>query len=76
MEYVKSVRLKQAHRLLQESDTATSVTGVALLCGFNNVGHFARHYRDAFGELPSKTLLTAKRPKPFRGMTCPRDACG
>jgi AraC-like DNA-binding protein len=74
MEYVKSVRLKQARRLLQESDISTSVTGVALLCGFNNVGHFAHHYRDAFGELPSKTLLTAKRPRPFRDMTCPRDA--
>jgi AraC-like DNA-binding protein len=66
MEYVKSVRLKQARRMLQESDATTSVTGVALYCGFNNVGHFARHYRDAFGELPSSTLLLARRKSPLR----------
>jgi transcriptional regulator GlxA family with amidase domain len=37
-----------------------SVTGVALACGFHNGGHFAKDYREAFGELPSLTLARAR----------------
>lgn len=33
-----------------------SVTQIALKCGFQNLGHFARDFRLAFGELPSDTL--------------------
>jgi AraC-like DNA-binding protein len=61
MAFVKSVRLKQAHAMLQAKDDAVSVIHVAFQCGFLNPGHFARDYRQAFGELPSETLRTAKR---------------
>ena len=34
MEFAKSIRLKQARRLLQTPDEATTVTGVGSICGF------------------------------------------
>jgi len=35
------------------------VTAVAFACGFGNLGHFARDYREVFGERPSMTLARA-----------------
>jgi AraC-like DNA-binding protein len=60
MAFVKSVRLQQARRMLQQPDSATTVVSTAFACGFLNPGHFARDYRLAFGELPSATLGAAK----------------
>jgi PAS domain S-box-containing protein len=54
--FVKRVRLKHARSMLQNEAIEHSVGGVALACGFSNLGHFARDYRLAFGELPSITL--------------------
>lgn len=56
MMFVKKVRLERARSLLSRPDGITTVTGVVLACGFSNLGHFARDYRNMFGELPSKTL--------------------
>jgi transcriptional regulator GlxA family with amidase domain len=56
MEFTKMRRLERARQMLQTPDAATTVTGTALLCGFHNQGHFARAYRNQFGELPSETL--------------------
>jgi AraC-like DNA-binding protein len=56
MQYVKNVRLEKAHRLLAVADAKQSVTAVAFACAFANLGHFARDYRNRFGELPSQTL--------------------
>jgi transcriptional regulator GlxA family with amidase domain len=56
MAFLKQVRLDHARRMLLKSDSKTSVTAVALACGFHNLGHFARDYRARFGELPSETL--------------------
>jgi AraC-like DNA-binding protein len=58
--FVKMVRLKNAKALLGSPDRATSVTGVAFVCGFANLGHFAREYREMFGELPSATLARSR----------------
>jgi AraC-like DNA-binding protein len=55
-DFVKRVRLEHAREMLQQPDDQTSVTQVALKCGFQNAGHFARDYRLSFGELPSETL--------------------
>jgi AraC-like DNA-binding protein len=60
MIFVKKLRLKHARRLLTTPDAKTSVTGTAFACGFSNLGHFARDYQNAFGELPSQTLTRAK----------------
>jgi AraC-like DNA-binding protein len=60
MEYVKQVRLRHAREMLMLAEPERTVTGVALVCGFQNSGHFAREYKRAFGELPSLTLARAK----------------
>jgi AraC-like DNA-binding protein len=68
MAFVRQTRLKNAKKFLSAPDATTTVTGVALLCGFMNAGHFSRHYNNAFGELPSATLSRsrslAQRPDP------------
>jgi AraC-like DNA-binding protein len=56
MQYVKNVRLEKARKRLSDAGTKQSVTAVAFACGFLNLGHFARDYRNRFGELPSQTL--------------------
>jgi PAS domain S-box-containing protein len=58
---IKQLRLRHAHQALSNPTARTSVTGVALQCGFQNPGHFSRDYREEFGELPSETLRNASR---------------
>ena len=55
MAYLRNVRLDQA-RLSLSADPTQSVIDVAMACGFHSLGHFARRYRERFGELPSDTL--------------------
>ena len=59
MTHLKRVRLRHARQLLLSGE-ATSVVAVAFRCGFHNAGHFARDYRQTFGELPSATLRQKK----------------
>jgi AraC-like DNA-binding protein len=61
MAFAKMVRLRHARGMLMEPGPETSVTQVAFACGFGNLGHFARDYRQAFGERPSTTLAKATR---------------
>lgn len=61
MAFAKSVRLKHARELLTRPDHRTSVTAVAFRCGFSNLGHFAKDYRNTFGERPSETLTRSRR---------------
>ncbi len=56
MDFVKRVRLARARQKLSKPDGETSVTTVAFECGFGNAGHFAKYYRENFGETPSQTL--------------------
>jgi AraC-like DNA-binding protein len=56
MAFAKMVRLRHARDMLCTPGPETSVTSVAFVCGFGNLGHFARDYRQAFGERPSETL--------------------
>jgi transcriptional regulator GlxA family with amidase domain len=60
MVFVKQVRLRHAQERLLRPTRGTSVTSVALECGF----HFAKDYFASFGERPSNTL---KRGKQSRG---------
>jgi transcriptional regulator GlxA family with amidase domain len=60
MMFLKRVRLTRAREMLSAGNPRTTITGIALLCGFGNPGHFAADYRRAFGELPSETLLRHK----------------
>jgi AraC-like DNA-binding protein len=61
MAFARTIRLRHARQMLSVPDKETSVTAVAFVCGFGNLGHFARDYRDAFGERPSETLARARR---------------
>lgn len=60
MKFVKTVRLRRAREMLGEPHSDVSVTNTAFACGFGNLGHFARDYRQAYGETPSATLHRAK----------------
>jgi AraC-like DNA-binding protein len=54
--YLRNVRLDNARRLLLDRQCQLSVIDVGFRCGFASLGHFARRYRERFGELPSTTL--------------------
>jgi AraC-like DNA-binding protein len=56
MDFVKDTKLQKVRERLVAPEPDTTVTGVSLECGFNNLGHFAKDYRKKFGELPSETL--------------------
>lgn len=60
MIFAKRIRLTRVRDLLSRPDDATSVAGVALACGFSNLGHLAHDYRKQFGELPSATLSLSR----------------
>ena len=61
MAFARMVRLRHAREMLGAGDPEASVTSVAFVCGFGNLGHFARDYRETFGERPSETLARAAR---------------
>jgi AraC-like DNA-binding protein len=63
MAFAKRVRLRHAHEMLSSNCAKHTVTGTAFACGFANLGHFARDYREMFHERPSETLARA-RSKP------------
>jgi AraC-like DNA-binding protein len=63
-DFAKRIRLHRAREMLEQPVEDTSVTQIALKCGFQNSGHFARDFRLAFGELPSDTLKrSGRRPR-------------
>lgn len=56
MVFARKIKLERAYALLNRPNDTTSVTGVALACGFSNLGRFASDYWKMFDELPSETL--------------------
>jgi len=60
MAFLQTMRLRHAREMLQSPAASASVLSASLKCGFLNAGHFARYYRQAFGELPSATLADAR----------------
>lgn len=57
MAYLKVQRLQAVRRRLKAADPETdSVTSIAEQFGFWSAGHFARDYKQMFGELPSETF--------------------
>lgn len=60
MAYLKIQRLQNARYQLMTSTTdQTTVTDVAIQCGFWHMGQFAKDYKKIFGESPSETLRCA-----------------
>ena len=54
--WVRQARLARARQQLLKGGPSASVTKIALASGFSQLGRFASHYRDLYGELPSQTL--------------------
>lgn len=59
-EFIRQIKLNRAHRMLEDAEDGDSVMAIGLRCGFQSMGHFAREYRRAFGELPSDTLRRSR----------------
>jgi AraC-like DNA-binding protein len=58
MAHLRAIRLELARtELVRAARNGGSVTAVAMLLGFRNLGRFARDYQARFGELPSETVL-------------------
>ena len=60
-DFAKRVRLNRAREMLEQTSENDTVIQIALKCGFQNPGHFARDYRNVFGEVPSVTLQRARK---------------
>lgn len=58
--WVRRTRLARARQQLLTTSGEVSVTSVAVANGFSQLGRFAAEYRRQFGELPSRTLKTAR----------------
>lgn len=57
MEFLRTRRFELARqRLRSGQETSTTVTQVALACGFEHLGRFSIEYRARFGESPRDTL--------------------
>jgi AraC-like DNA-binding protein len=52
----RQIRLTAAREALLNPTASTSVTSVAISCGFLHLARFSSHYQRAFGEVPSQTL--------------------
>lgn len=59
-EFLFTCRLEDARERLLAPEMSTSVTEVAYLSGFMDLGQFAAKYREMFLELPSETLASSK----------------
>ncbi len=59
MQWVRQERLTLAHSQLAIATRGTSITSLALSCGFTKPARFASYYQQQFGELPSVTLARA-----------------
>jgi len=63
MVFAKRIRLQHARQMMSDPAPGTTVTAVAFACGFANLGHFAKDYREMFGEKPSDTLERSRRTR-------------
>jgi AraC family transcriptional regulator, ethanolamine operon transcriptional activator len=58
--YLRLLQLHQVRRALRAPKDAATVTDVATLHGFFELGRFAGEYKALFGEVPSQTLQRAR----------------
>lgn len=60
LEYLRSVRMENARRMLAAATTDASVASVAQAAGFRHLGRFAAAYQRRFGEKPSAALARSR----------------
>ncbi len=53
---IRKRRLKKVREMLIAAPREASITMIAFSCGFTHLGHFARAYREFYGETPTQTL--------------------
>lgn len=58
----RQLRLKTAREALLNPTPSTSVTAVAIACGFFHLARFSSYYQQAFNELPRQTLQRCRSP--------------
>jgi len=62
MAFLRMVRLRHVRQALLQADPAlTTVTSVALACGFGHMGEFTTLYSRTYGESPGQTLARSRR---------------
>jgi len=61
MAFAKAIRLKRAREILTSGDPRVSVTAAAFKSNFASPSRFAKDYREAFGELPSETIMRTRQ---------------
>lgn len=62
LEYLRTLRLNQAHRELQAADPSVdTVMAIAGRWGFGHAGRFSSMYKRRFGNSPSETLRGQRR---------------
>ncbi len=69
IQYVNSLRILHAKRLLQETDK--KVTEISKIVGFSNVTHFNRTYKSITGMSPSQTRRADHERKAVLTAQCP-----
>lgn len=67
LDFARRLRLENARRLLAEAEPGTTVTGVALACGFGDSARFSNDFVRAFGERPSALLNRSRAAAHCRG---------
>ena len=60
--YVIQQRLLRAHQALVDANDPRTISAIAYDCGFTNVAHFARAFREAFGVTASQVRTGADAP--------------
>ncbi len=60
--YVIQQRLLRAHQALTDPSDPRTISAIAYDCGFTNVAHFARAFREAFGVTASQVRSGADAP--------------
>jgi len=70
--YVKHLRLRRAHILLQQS--LLTVKQVMAAVGLDDHSHFSRDYKKQFGESPSQTRGRWSRCKSVLALSRPQDS--
>jgi len=70
MRYLRLWQLHQVRRALRSADDSrATVTDIATMHGFYELGRFAGEYKALFGEVPSQTLSRARRSEPGADVT-------
>jgi len=59
--FLRIQRLQACRKLIQLANPNDSITSIMARLGFYDSGHFAKDYRNFFGELPSNTLRSSRQ---------------